>query len=189
MRVHTRPGRLAALALVVATTLPALLGCTAEAEADTVPDPAVSPAQVRPALVDLYAGDHASGDDTAAAECFADALLEQVTPEELRDGGVLDDRFAPRTEPAPLAEPVAVAWTEAQQACTDFVAESTQAQEALTKGRLDAAAYAACLDARLPDATVRDATVSTLMARWKDPAVSEMSRAQSECSALSVPQD
>ena len=180
MRVHTRPGRLAALALVVATSLPALLGCTAEAEADTTTDPTASPAKVRPALVELYAGDHASGDDTAAAECFADALLEQVAPEDLRDGGVLDGRFAPRAEPAPLDEPVAVAWTEAQMACTDFVAESTQAQEDLTQGELDAGAYAACLDARLPDATIREATISTLLAHFKDPAVVEMSRAQSD---------
>lgn len=189
MRVHTRTGRLAALALLVATALPALSACAAEAEADTATDPAASPAKVRPALVDLYAGDHASGDDTEAAECFADSLLEQVAPEDLRDGGVLDADYRPRAEPVALEEPVAVAWTEAQMSCTDFVAESTEAQEALTKGDLDAEAYAECLDGRLPAATIREASVSTLMGRLTDPAVTELSRAQSECAALSALRD
>jgi hypothetical protein len=188
MRVHTRPGRLAALVLLVAT-VPALSGCTADAEADTLTDPAASQVEVRPALVELYAGDRASGDDTDAAECFADALLEQVTPEDLRDGGVLDADYAPRAEPAALEEPVAVAWTEAQMACTDFVAESTEAQEALTKGDLDTEAYAECLHGRLPEATIRDASVSTLMGRLADPSVAELSRAQSECAALSALRD
>ena len=103
---------------------------------------------VREALVDLYAGGRAAGDDPRDAECFADDLLERVTPEELRDGGVLDETFAPRTESHHLDRPVAEAWTEAQMTCTDFVAQSTEAQEVLTKGRLDAKAYAACLDGR-----------------------------------------
>ena len=187
MRVHTRPGRLAALVLIAAATLPALAGCAGEAEAETVSSRRPRPRRSAPALVDLYAGGRAAGDDPAAAECFADDLLERVTPEELRDGGVLDDTFAPRAEATALDRPVAEAWTEAQMTCTDFVEQSTQAQEVLTKGRLDAEAYAACLDGRLDEATIREATISTLMARLDDPAVGEMSVAQSECSVLSVP--
>ena len=129
----------------------------------------------------------ASADDVAAAECFADDLLGRVTPDELREGGVLDSSYRPRDEAATLDRTLAVAWTEAQMTCTDFVEESTEAQEALTKGRLDAEAYAACLDGRLDDDTIREASVSTLMARFDDPAVGEMSVAQSECSVLSVP--
>jgi hypothetical protein len=191
MRVHTRPGRLAALALLVASSLPTLAACSDQADAkpdaDTVV-PAAS-AEFRSSLVDLYTGDHATGEDTDAAECFADALLERVTPRQLRDGGVLDAASAPRTEGVALSEPVAEAWTEAQMGCTDFVEESTQAQEALTKGRLDAEAYAACLDGRLTATTIHEASVSTLMARLDDPAVAALSRAQSECSALSVLRD
>jgi hypothetical protein len=187
MRVHTRPERLAALTLIVAASLPGLAACTAEAEADTVSDPAASTAKVRTALVELYAGERDAGDDADAAECFADDLLGRVTPEELRDGGVLDASYRPRATMATLDRPVAEAWTEAQLSCTDFVAESTEAQEALTKGRLDADAYVACLDGRLDEETIRDASVSTLMARFDDPAVREMSVAQSECSVLSVP--
>ena len=192
MRVHTPPGRLAALTLIVATSLSGLAGCAGDAEAETVTPSATSPAspaEVRSALVDLYSGDHASGEDTTAAECFADDLLERVTPEGLRDGGVLDSSFAPRAEATALDRPVAEAWAAAQMACTDFVEQSTEAQEALTKGRLDDDAYAACLDGRLDEATIRDASISTLMARLDDPAVAEMSVAQSECSVLSVPRD
>lgn len=186
MRVHTRPGRLAALALITAATLPGLAGCGSETEAEAVTLSA-SPETVRSSLVELYAGDRASDDATSAAECFADDLLDRVTPEDLRDGGVLDDAYAPRTRATALDRPVAEAWTEAQMSCTDFVEQSTEAQEALTKGRLDADAYAACLDGRLDEETIRAASVSTLMARLDDPAVGEMSVAQSECSVLSVP--
>lgn len=186
MRVHTRPGRLA-LMLIAAASLPGLAGCAGEAEAETVSSSAASPATVRSALVDLYAGGRAAGNDPTAAECFADDLLERVTPEQLRDGGVLDDAFAPRAEATTLDRPVAEAWTAAQMTCTDFVAQSTEAQEVLTKGRLDADAYAACLDGRLDEATIREASISTLMARLDDPAVGEMSLAQSECSVLSIP--
>lgn len=187
MRVPTRPGRTAAFLLLVAITLPGLAACAGEADAETVP--AGSEPEVRSALVDLYAGADDAGGQRAAddAECFADGLLERVTPAQLRDGGVLDASYEPRAEVATLDRTVAEAWTAAQMACTDFVEESTRAQEALTKGRLDADAYATCLEGRLDEATIRDASVSTLMARWDDPAVGEMSVAQSECSVLSVP--
>lgn len=190
MRVHTRPGRLAALILLALAT-PGLAGCATGAEAETA---AGSQTEVRSALVTLYAGGHSAGgrpagDETAAAECFADDLLGRVTPEDLRDGGVLDDSFAPRAEATALDRPVAEAWTAAQLACTDFVEQSVQAQEVLTKGRLDADAYAACLEGRLDETTIRDASVSTLMADLDDPVVAEMGRAQSECSVLSVPRD
>ena len=182
MRVHTRPGRLSAIVLIAATTLPGLAACAGEAEAEVVSAPAV-----REALVDLYAGGRAAGDDPRDAECFADDLLERVTPEELRDGGVLDETFAPRAEKTALDRPVAEAWTEAQMACSDFVEQSTQAQEVLTKGRLDAKAYETCLDGRLDERTIREATTATLTARLDDPAVGKLSVAQSECSVLSVP--
>lgn len=191
MRVPTRPGRTAAFLLLVAITLPGLAACGGEAEAETVPADAGSKPEVRSALVDLYAGADDAGGQRAAddAECFADGLLERVTPAQLRDGGVLDASYEPRAEVATLDRTVAEAWTAAQMSCTDFVEESTRAQEALTKGRLDADAYATCLEGRLDEETIRDASVSTLMARWDDPAVGEMSVAQSECSVLSVPRD
>ncbi|WP_107774029.1 hypothetical protein [Nocardioides sediminis] len=191
MRVPTRPGRTAAFLLLVATALPGLAACAGEAEAETVPAGAGSRAEVRSALVSLYAA-NAAGDDSGDdrdAECFADGVLERVTPAQLRDGGVLDASYEPRAEIATLDRTVAEAWTAAQMSCTDFVEESTRAQEALTKGRLDADAYATCLEGRLDEATIHDASVSTLMARWDDPAVGEMSVAQSECSVLSVPRD
>lgn len=186
MRVQTRPGRLAALTMIAAASL-LMTACSGEAEAEVAPHAAASPAEVREALVDLFAGDPASADDTTAGECFADDLLGRVTPQELRRGGVLDADYAPREEVATLDRTVAQAWTEAQLACTDFVEESTEAQEALTKGRLDADTYAACLDDRLDEQTIRDASISTLMARWDDPAVGEMSVLQATCSAAAVP--
>lgn len=184
MRVHTRPGRLAA-PLLLAATLLGLAGCGGEAEADVTA--ASAPAEVRAALVELYSGGRAAGADPTAAECFADDLLERMTPEELRDGGVLDDTYAPRKQKTALDRPVAEAWTAAQMTCTDFVAQSTEAQEVLTEGRLDADAYAACLGGRLDEATIRDASVATLMARLDEPVVGEMTLAQSECAVLSIP--
>ena len=191
MRVPTRPGRLAAFVLLASIAVPGLTACAGEAEAETVPAGAGAKPEVRSALVDLYAGAADAGGQRAAAdaECFADGLLERVTPAQLRDGGVLDASYEPRAEVATLDRTVAEAWTAAQMSCTDFVEESTQAQEALTKGRLDADAYATCLEGRLDEATIHDASVSTLMARWDDPTVGEMSVAQSECSVLSVPRD
>ncbi len=58
----------------------------------------------------------------------------------------------------------------------------------LTKGELDTSRYATCLDKRLDAETIRAATIAALMATWSDPALEDLSVAQSVCSQTSLPQ-
>ena len=68
----------------------------------------------------------------------------------------------------PLPPEVAGKWVDAQFACTDFVEESTRAQEKVTKGRLDSEAYAACLREALTDEQIRDGMVDASPATGRD---------------------
>lgn len=164
---------------------PALVGCSGEPPSKAeAPGPEAD--AVRAELVALFAGDHPGNDSTEAGECFADELLAEVTPTELREGGVLDEQLEAHREVTALDRPVAEAWTDAQLACTDFVAESTKAQDDLTNGKLDTSKYAACLEGRLDAETIRTATVAALMADWSDAALKDLSVAQSVCSKTSV---
>ncbi len=168
--------------MMVVACWPTLVGCGGDASpADK--GPSAEDAEVRNQLVSLFARDHS----TQSAECFADALLDEVSTAELRSGGVLDKELEVNREVTALDRTTAEAWTDAQLACTDFVAESTKAQVTLTNGKLDTSAYAACLDDRLDDKTIRAATVASLMAAWSDPAFEDLSVAQSVCSQTSLP--
>ena len=89
-------------------------------------------------LAAMYAGDHPDPDDVAEGDCFADALLAATTPEQLRDGGLVDASYVVVTEIPALPEDLAGTVADAQLACTDFVEDSTAAQVSITKGRLDA---------------------------------------------------
>jgi hypothetical protein len=80
--------------------------------------------------------------------------------------------------PAPTSTP--------SEACTDFVAESTKAQVDLTSGKLDTSKYVACLDRRLDQDIIRNATIAALMADWSDEALEDLSVAQSVCSKTSL---
>ncbi|HXH80605.1 hypothetical protein [Nocardioides sp.] len=173
--------------LVALACWPALVGCS---EASSSKEDAAGPDvdAVRAELVALFAGDHPGKDSTEAAECFADELLDDVTPAQLRAGGVLDEEFDVNREVTALDRTVAEAWTDAQLACTDFVAESTKAQDDLTNGKLDTTKYAACLDVRLDQETIRTATIAALMADWSDEALKDLSVAQSVCSKTSLQQ-
>ncbi|CAA9372844.1 MAG: hypothetical protein AVDCRST_MAG60-225 [uncultured Nocardioides sp.] len=163
---------------------PSLVACGAGSSARDEAGPETD--AVRAELVTLFAGDHPGEDSTEAGECFADELLDDVSPEQLRDGGVLDEQLDVNREVTALDRPVAESWTDAQLACTDFIAESTKAQVDLTKGKLDTSKYTACLEGRLDAETVRTATVAALMADWSDPAVEDLSVAQSVCSRTSL---
>ncbi|MCW2834465.1 MAG: hypothetical protein JWN68_2418 [Nocardioides sp.] len=184
----TRSGRRVARArafLVALACWPALVGCSdAASSREDASGPDVDP--VRAELVALFAGDHPGDDSTEAGECFADGLLDKVTPDQLREGGVLDKEFDVNREVTALDRTVAEAWTYAQLACTDFVAESTKAQVDLTSGKLDTSKYVACLDRRLDQDIIRNATIAALMADWSDEALEDLSVAQSVCSKTSL---
>ncbi len=58
---------------------PGLVACSGAAS--SADDPAGPDTQaVRAELVALFAGDHPGQDSTEAGECFADELLDQVSP-------------------------------------------------------------------------------------------------------------
>ena len=53
---------------------------------------------IRSGLAALFAGDHPSARDTRDGACFAGALMERTTPEDLQDAGVLDTSYAVAAE-------------------------------------------------------------------------------------------
>ncbi len=175
--------------LVAALLALALAGCDGGDEPGAGESTAApSAATVRPALVRLWAGTDV-GADTEAGECFADALLAQLDPADLVAAGVLDVDGAARPDRPRLDPTTAKAWTEAQFQCTDFVAESTRALTAQTKGRLDGKAYARCLRGALTEQELRDAVEQSLQGTFDDPAVTKLSRAQRTCVNGALPPD
>lgn len=180
-----RAGRRASRGALVLMTLacwPALVACGGDASSADASQQADTGA-VRGELVSLFAHDHS----TQSAECFADALLDQVSLTQLRTGGVLDEQLEVNLEVTALDQTAAEAWTDAQLACTDFIAESTKAQVTLTHGKLNSSAFAACLDERLDPETIRAATIAALMAAYSGSALEDLSVAQSVCSQTSLP--
>ncbi len=132
-------------------------------------------------LAAMYAGNNPDPDDVSEGDCFADALLAATTPEQLRDGGLVDASYDVVTEIPALPEDLAGTVADAQLACTDFVEDSTAAQVSITKGRLDARAYEACLRATLDDAAIRAGVIASLTGSWEDPALARLSEAQADC--------
>lgn len=184
-----RPGPRSALVTAL-LCWPGLVACSGDDDpGQAQPRDDAATEQVRSELVAFFAGDHSGEDSTEVGECFADDLLDHVSPEELRTGGALTADNEVNLEGTRLSETVATAWTDAQFACTDFVEESTKAQVALSKGKLDTDVYAACLADRLDETTIREATVAALMADWAEPAVEEMTVAQSVCAKTALPAD
>lgn len=144
------------------------------------------PDAIRSGLASLVTDGHATSAATADGTCFADALLDRTSPQELRDAGVLDPSYAVVGKVPQLPEALAQAWVTAQFACTDFVEQSARAQAAISHGRVDADAYAACLHGALPAAELRAAVVDTLTGTWDGPALGRFSAAQAACSRQSL---
>lgn len=158
-----------------------LSGCSAHEEPSPTPGATVDEAAVATGLAAMYAGDNPEPEDVREGDCFADELLDATTPEQLREGGLVDASYAVVTEIPVLEQDLAGTVADAQLACTDFVEDSTAAQVSVTKGRLDTEAYAACLGDRLDDAAIRASVVASLMGAWEDPALVRLSEAQSGC--------
>ncbi|WP_193607601.1 hypothetical protein [Nocardioides lijunqiniae] len=150
---------------------------------------AVDADAVRDGLVALWVGDDATEEDVATGECFAGALLEGTTPEQLTDVGILDLSGAVVDELQVLDREGAELWVDAQLACTDFVEESTRAQVAATKGKVDRAAYETCLRGALTEDQQRDAAIASVMGDLSGDAVAALSRAQLTCVQQALPPD
>ena len=172
-------------AALLTATLPALGACRQEEPPRGNGDATA----IRAGLAAVFAGDHPEDRDTDNGECFAAELTGLMSNDELRDAGILDASYDVVSPIPTLSQAAAEAWADAQFACTDFVAESTRAQVAVTKGRIDTEAYAACLRASLTDEQQRGAVVESLTGDWQGPSLGAVGRAQSECAAEATPAD
>lgn len=166
----------------------ALTACQSE-ESPRPADTSATPdlAQIRFGLGVLFAGDHPGDRETADGTCFAQELTDRVSPEELRDAGVLTPAYVVVPTLPNLPDSLADPWVEAQFACTDFVEASTRAQTKVTKGEIDQRAYAACLRGRLSSDAQRAAVEATLTGDFDASAVARLSRAQAACAARATP--
>lgn len=184
---HTRPAALALAASVLAV----LAGCSTggsgeESTTGSGGDDATRVAEVRADLAALFAGDHPDARQTATGECFAEELTSTTSLDALQAAGVLDSSYDVVADLPRLREDVAEAWAEAQFACTDFVEESTRAQQAATKGRILDEPYAACLRDELTPEQMRAAVVDSLTGNWQGVDLMRLGRAQSECQKSSL---
>lgn len=171
-------------ALLLASLVLLATGCSGpDADPSTSPGDRASPdaRAIRTGLAGLFAGDHPSARDIRDGACFAGALMDRTTPEDLRDAGVLDASYAVQDEQPPLPRELAEVWASAQFECTDFVAESARAQVAISHGKVDGQAYAACLRDALTDEEIRAAVVESLIGAFDGAAVDRFSRTQGEC--------
>ena len=170
--------------LAAAALLLAVVGCSGDDPDDGGSGAGTTDARIanaREGLAALFAGDHPGPRDTANGECFAEELTATTSLDSLRAAGVLDSSYDVVADLPRLRPDVAEAWADAQFACTDFVEESTRAQQAATKGRVDDEAYAACLRKTLGEDELRAAVVDSLVGDWQGSALLALGRAQSDC--------
>ncbi len=167
--------RLVAVAVVVALT--ALTGCDTDVSQDDDRDPTAD--VVREGLVGLYAGDATGPDVEGEAGCFADALLDRVTPEDLVVAEVVEDKGRVADAVPMLDVDLAGAWADAVLGCADYGALA--ARQAQRTAEVDPAAYAACVDAAVPEPTVREALVADLTGTYDSRPVTLLSEAERRC--------
>lgn len=166
----------------VLALLAALLlgGCGFEVSQDDDVDP--DAATVRTGLAALWSGPDAAPEVVAEGECFADALTERLSLDELVEAGIVEDDGTVGPDTPMLDVDTAGAWVDAAAACTPYAEIAGRTLAARFEGRLDADAYAACLDASLPADRVREALVATLSGGFAtDPAVAELQAAVTPC--------
>lgn len=175
--------RLPALAAACAA-LVLLSSCTGDETSGDDPDRA----RIDEGLAAIYAGDHASEEDSAAGECFADELSD-VSEEQLRGAGIVDESGEVVADLPPLDPELAQTWVAAQLDCASFVEASTRAQQRVTKGKIEAEKYADCLRGELTEEQMRDALVATMQAEFGDPAVAALAEGQDTCSREATPTD
>lgn len=167
-------------ALVVAcATVLALGACDVDVSQSDDREPV--PADVRAGLAALWADGDTDPEVVAEGGCFAEALTDRLTLDELVDAGLVRDD-GEVTDAAPmLTVDVAGAWVDALDACTSYAEVAARTLAGRSAG-LDEAAYAGCLGAALPPARVREALVATLTGRYAtDPAAAELDAAARTC--------
>ncbi len=138
-------------------------------------------AKVEQGIADLYAGDHATEQDTESGACFAEELLDRAGVDRLRNAGIITDSGEVAAELPAFDAETAKLWVDAQFECVDYVEESTRALLAQTKGKLEQKTYAACLREALTEDQLRAAVEATLTGEWESPEVAALANAQADC--------
>lgn len=179
----------AALALLALVT-----GCSGDEEepapaAPTTSASAADPSAIRSGLVALWVGDDDSPEDVETGTCFADALVDATTPDELVEVGILDASYAVVPELTDLTPEGAGLWVDAQFGCSDLVSESGRAQVAATKGKVDRESYETCLRAVVSEEQLREVAESSLLGDLSGDAVVAFSAAQLDCVQQALPRD
>lgn len=169
------------LALLAAATGAVLLsGCGFEISQDDDVEPDAG--TVRAGLAALWSGPDASPELTAEGECFADALTGRMSLDELVSAGVVGDDGTVGPDVPMLDVDTAGAWVDAAAACTPYAEIAGRTLAARFEGRLDADAYAACLDASVPADRLREALVASLSGGYAtDPAAADLQAAVTPC--------
>jgi hypothetical protein len=156
-----------------------LIGCSDDGPDSDADGP--SRAKVEQGIADLYAGDHATDQDTESGACFAQELLDRAGVDRLRNAGIVTDSGEVVAELPAFDAETARLWVDAQFECVDYVEESTRALLAQTKGKLDQKTYAACLRDALTEDQLRAAVEATLTGEWESPEVAALATAQADC--------
>jgi hypothetical protein len=174
------------LALVAAAAAAVTLtACGADVSQNDDRDPV--PAEVRAGLATLYAGDDPGPDVAREGACFAGALTDRLTPDELVEAGLVGDDGRVVAAAPMLTVDVAGAWVDAIDACTTYADVAARTLAARFDGRLDETSYAVCLGASVPPDRVRAALVATLTGRYgTDPAVAELDAAVGDCARSAI---
>lgn len=171
--------------LVLTATLLALSACSGGDDETPASATAAWPddqlESVRADLASKFAGDHPEVEDTEAGECFARFFTIATTPDQLTEAGVLDEEGEVVADLPKLPPDVAARWAESQFSCTDFVEESTKAQQKVAKGRLDEASYAYCLTQEMTEDEMRAGVQAALEGRFDAEEVADLADAQSDC--------
>ena len=164
---------------VAAVALVALSGCGMDVLQNDDVDPQAD--TVRAGLATLYADHDTSAAVVAESTCFADALLDRLSLDQLVAAGLVEDDGQVTAAAPVLDVDVAGAWVDAADSCVPYAEVSARAAAVGSPG-LDEAAYVACLeDAVAPD-RVREALVATLSGDYSsDPAVADLTAAEARC--------
>jgi hypothetical protein len=165
-----------AVRLAVVVLLLLASGCD-----DGSPEPSGTPlpGALRPALVELYTGDHADDETKTDATCVVDHFLDSADRAELTRVLTPAGRV-----PSPLpafSRPLAEAWTDGVFACTDFADSIVGAQVELSHGKIPAEPFRKCLDAGLSTAQLRAAYLATLPETFDDPSLARLQQATRAC--------
>ncbi len=176
--------------LAASVALLALLATGCESDGiDQDPDPVPPSAEVLAGLAALYAGTDPSEAEVREAACFADALAERLSVEELKAAELVQDDGTVTTAAPMLDVDTATAWVDAQASCVPFAEVSTRALAVQSKGKLDEAAYRACFEGAITDDELRTALIATLTGGFSSPEVAVLSEAQATCAEDALPTD